>query len=192
MDTVRPLDPIITGRLYLRKLEPADCEAFFAYRSLPEVYKFQSFKPQNAKDAARFISSISEYPNIPNTWFQLAVCRKNNNQLIGDIGIHFLEDEAQVEAGYTIAPEFQGQGYATESLRAVFDYIFSVRNKHKIIASVDPNNDKSVRLLERLGMSKEAHFTGSINANGACMDDCVYAMLRETWNNRDTGDKIQG
>lgn len=173
---------ILTDRLLIRKLEIADNNDFFNYRSLPEIYKFQSFQPKDIKESESFFCGIPELPDIQNTWFQLAVCMKENNRLIGDIGIHFLEDDAQTEIGYTIAPDFQGQGYAAEVLNAVFGYLFNDLNKHRTIASVDPNNIKSVKLLIKLGMRKEAHFVKSLKINDAWFDDCIYAILNEEWN----------
>jgi len=173
---------ISTDRLLIRKLDTTYKNAFFEYRSLPEVYEYQNFKPLDTKEADEFIRSIAEYPDIPNTWFQLAVCIKNNNKLIGDIGIHFLEDDDQIEIGYTIAPDFQGQGYAIEALRVVINYLFTDLRKHRIIASVDPDNIKSVKLLDKLGMRKEAHFIKSIKMSGVWLDDCIYAILNEEWN----------
>ena len=101
--------------------------------------------------------------------------------LIGDIGIHFLEDDAQAEIGYTISPDYQGQGYGTEAVSAVISYLFTGLRKHRIIASVDPRNTRSVKLLDRLGMRREAHFVKSIVIDGKWCDDCVYAVLREEW-----------
>jgi len=172
---------LTTDRLIMRRLDISDSTGFFAYRSLPEIYEFQSFKPIDMRDADKFIDGVAEHPNIPSTWFQLAVCLKSNNRLIGDIGIHFLEDDAQVEIGYTIAPYFQGQGYAREALNRVIDYLFSDLSKHRIIASVDPNNKRSINLIEKLSMRKEAHFIKSIKTNGEWTDDCIYAMLNEEW-----------
>ncbi|MHB1150745.1 MAG: GNAT family N-acetyltransferase [Eubacteriales bacterium] len=173
---------ILTDRLLIRKLEIADNNDFFNYRSLPEIYEFQSFKPKDIIESASFFCGIPELPNIQNTWFQLAVCIKESKRLIGDIGIHFLEDDAQTEIGYTIAPDFQGQGYAAEALKAVIGYLFNDLNKHRIIASVDPDNIKSIKLLVKLGMRKEAHFVKSFKINGAWFDDCIYAVLNEEWN----------
>ncbi|MGV8982671.1 GNAT family N-acetyltransferase [Clostridium sp.] len=172
---------ITTERLLLRKLEIYDREDFFRYRSLPEVYKYQSFIPNNIKEIDDFINHNSNNPNIPNTWFQLAIVNKNGDMLVGDIGIHFLGDNDQVEVGYTLVPSYQGQGYAIESLKAVINYLFLELKKHRITASVDPNNTSSIKLLEKLGMRKEGHFIKSFRMGDMWLDDCIYAMLEEEW-----------
>ncbi len=172
---------IITERLLIRKLEILDREDFFKYRSLPEVYEYQSFIPKSISAVDDFISHIPSTPNRPNTWFQLAIVKKDEGMLIGDIGIHFLEDNAQVEVGYTLAPSYQGQGYAIEALKAVISYLFFNLAKHRITASVDPNNLKSIKLLEKLGMRKEGHFIKSFRMGDMWFDDCIYAILRYDW-----------
>jgi RimJ/RimL family protein N-acetyltransferase len=174
-------EPILTERLAIRGLDMADAEDFSGYRSLPEVYEFQSFRPKDEGQVTEFLCGLAELPDIRNSWFQLAVCLKGDGVLIGDIGIHFLEDDAQAEIGYTISPDYQGQGYGTEAVSAVISYLFTGLRKHRIIASVDPRNTRSVKLLDRLGMRREAHFVKSIVIDGKWCDDCVYALLREEW-----------
>lgn len=80
-----------------------------------------------------------------------------------------------------LVPAFQGHGYARESLKAVVEYLFSFLRKHRIIASVDPNNEKSIKLLDQLNMRKEAHFIKSIQIDGVWLDDCIYAILKGEW-----------
>ena len=172
-------NPLQTERLLIRKLAAKDAQVFFQYRSIFEVYRFQSFKPKNMKDVDAFYSSLAGYPNIRNTWFQLAVCLKDDNRLIGDIGMHFLDDDEHAEIGYTINPDFQGKGYGLEAVSAAIKYLFTALDKHRITASVDPENKKSIRLLEKAGMRKEAHFVKSIKVNSIWMDDCIYAILKE-------------
>jgi len=178
---MKGFEPILTERLFIRKLEMNDAQNFLKYRSLPEVYEFQSFKPKNTKDIEGFFEMLSELPNTRNTWFQLAVCVKYQNKLIGDIGIHFFEDDEQTEIGYTLNPDFQGMGFAKEAVTAVIRYLFMVLGKHRIIASVDPDNEKSIKLLDKIGMRKEAHFRKSIKINGIWSDDCIYAILKEEY-----------
>jgi RimJ/RimL family protein N-acetyltransferase len=102
--------------------------------------------------------------------------------VIGDCGLHFLKHESsQVEIGITLNREHQGFGYATEALELVFKYVFGNLKKHRIVASVDPNNLASIRLLERMKMRKEAHFIESIWFEDRWLDDIVYAIVAHEW-----------
>jgi RimJ/RimL family protein N-acetyltransferase len=178
---VSKFDHIETDRLLIRTLEMKDKNAFFQYRSMPEIYQYQGWRPKDIDEIEEFINkNISAFPNTRNTWMQLAVCLKEG-QLIGDIGIHFIEDDYQVEIGYTLSPEYQGNGYAVEAVKTVINYAFTELKKHRITASVDPNNLKSIKLLEKIGFRKEAHFIKSFRMNNQWYDDCVYAILAEEW-----------
>jgi RimJ/RimL family protein N-acetyltransferase len=124
---------------------------------------------------------LTVIPNTPDTWLQLGVYL-HNGPLIGDIGLHFLEDGAQMEIGYTLAPEHQGQGYAFEAVKAVIDFLFLDLKKHRVTASVDPENQRSINLLKKLGFRYEAHFVKSFLIRGEWCDDIIYAVLEEEWN----------
>lgn len=76
---------------------------------------------------------------------------------------------------------YQKKGYATESLRKVIDYLFTELNKHRIITSIDPNNENSVRLVERIGFRKEAHFVESLFVNEKWVDDLIYSLIEKDW-----------
>ena len=161
----------------------SDRQEIFSYRSDPEICKYQSWKPISIDDVDEFISTkIVSEPNIPGSWMQFAICLRATHQLIGDCGIHFLENEPeQVEVGITIKKLFQGRGYASEALTTVFNYIFFDLKKHRIVASIDPENFASIRLMEKMNMCKEAHFRKSIWMNENWVDDVVYAILAEEW-----------
>ena len=172
---------IETDRLIIRTLKMKDKNEFFQYRSLPEVYQYQGWRPKDIEEIEEFINkNVSICPNTKNTWLQLAVCLKEG-KLIGDIGIHFIDDNYQIEIGYTLSPEYQGNGYAVEAVKAVINYAFTVFKKHRITASVDPDNIKSIKLLQKIGFRKEAHFIKSFRLGNKWYDDCVYAMLAEEW-----------
>lgn len=156
----------------------------YKYRSDPETHKFLSLIPKSVDDVASFILKTSSDLDIPGTWFQLVLIEQHSNLLIGDIGIHFLETEPenkQVEIGYTLNKKFRKKGYATEALHSVIDYLMISLNKHRIIASIDPSNIDSIKLIERLGFRKEAHFVESIFFHGKWVDDIVYALLENEW-----------
>lgn len=168
-----------TERLIIRKLVMSDKMGVFSYRSLPSVYQFQSFQPKALPDMDAFMAMIANVPNIPNTWFQMAVCLQVNHLLIGDIGVHFPDNQHLSEIGYTISPEHQGKGYAKEALVAVINYLFTVLKKDRITASVDPSNHPSIRLLDKIGFTLESHLKKSIYQGGMWLDDCVYSLPKD-------------
>jgi RimJ/RimL family protein N-acetyltransferase len=171
-----------TEHLILRPINIKDANAIFKYRSDKLTNQYQGWIPNNIDDVYEFIKKTAKDFNIADSWFQMVLINKETNVLIGDIGIHFLDKEnKQVEIGCTIAKDQQGKGYATEALRKVIDYLFSILNKHRVIGSVDPNNVQSIKMLERLGFRKEAHFKESILANGQWTDDIIYAILKKEW-----------
>lgn len=169
-----------TERLHIRPIDINDKEALFSYRSDPKTNQYLNLIPQSVDDIAEFIDKSASEINVPETWFQLAIIEQDSSQLIGDIGIHFLENK-QVEIGYTLDKHFRGKGYATEALSSVIDYLFNALDKHRITASIDPTNLKSIQLVERLGFRKEAHFVESLFFHGRWVDDAIYALLASEW-----------
>jgi RimJ/RimL family protein N-acetyltransferase len=65
------------------------------------------------------------------------------------------DNPEQVEIGITVAPEYQGKGYAMETLRALLTYLLVELRKHRVFGSVDPRNESSMRLLERVGCARK-------------------------------------
>ena len=171
---------ISTRRLTLRAIKLTDSASMLKYRSNPIVYQYQNWKPRLLEDVNDFISKLSDLPNIPDTWYQLGIIIKERNELIGDIGIHFI-DNSQVEIGFTLSSEYQGKGFATEAVVEVINYLFFNLKKHRVVATVDPRNIKSLALLEKIGLRKEAHFRKSIWFNEQWADDVVFAILEEEW-----------
>lgn len=173
-----------TARLLLRPVGFFDRESIFAYRSDASANRYQGWIPSCIEDVDIFIRKLADVPDVTDTWFQLGIVEKASTQLIGDIGLHFLPDE-QMEIGYTLNLAFQKMGYATEALKRVVDYLFIDLGKHRIIASIDPDNTDSIRLVKRLGFRKEGHFIESVLQNGKWVDDVVYALLAREWCKRD-------
>jgi len=173
-----------TKRLIIRPVCIGDKESMFNYRSDPETNQYLSLIPHTIDDVEDFIRKTSSSINVPGTWFQLVIIEQVTNQLIGDIGIHFLDtdpENKQVEIGYTLDKRFRGNGYVTEALSVIIYYLIHSLGKHRIIASIDPANIDSIRLVERLGFRKEAHFIESLFFHGRWVDDLVYAILAKEW-----------
>jgi len=173
---------IETERLILGQLLKEHSVMFFCYRSDKITNKFQGWIPEIIEDAQMFIEKLPDKIDLHESWYQLAIIKKESNNLIGDIGLHFIGDEnEQVEIGFTLAKNEQGKGYAFEAVYSILDYLFFTLGKHRVIGSVDPQNISSIKLLEKLRFRKEAHFKKSICINGQWVDDVIYGLLNEEW-----------
>lgn len=176
------MEQLTSDRILLRPMTPADNAEVFAYRSDPELFRYQSWKPATLAEVDAFIARLAPAPDLPGTWRQYCIFHKLDQRIAGDCGLHFLAGEPdQAEIGITVRREYQGQGLAREALTLAFDYLFRLLRKHRIIASIDPANSASRRLMERMGMRQEAHFRKSLFLDGRWADDVIYAILEEEW-----------
>ncbi|WP_288444831.1 GNAT family N-acetyltransferase [uncultured Chryseobacterium sp.] len=173
---------LYTKRLVLRDITIDDKQDIFDYRSDAEANKFQGWIPESLEEVESFIQRNTTEFNQPESWYQLLITDQETKAVIGDIGIHFIGDEnVQVELGITLNTSFQGKGYASEALKGIIDFLFNDLQKHRITASVDPDNTASLQLMERIGLRKEGHFVKSLFWKNKWVDDIIYAVLREEW-----------
>ncbi len=92
-----------TQRLTIRAFQSDDLANFAAYRADPIIAQYQSWNDYTEEDALRFYSNMDyQMFGVAGLWFQLALIEKDSQQLIGDIALHFV-DEQQVEVGFTLA-----------------------------------------------------------------------------------------
>ncbi len=171
-----------TSRLVLRRLRDEDLPALVAYRSAPEVARYQSWSDYDEKRGRALIEMMrTRQPGEPG-WFQFAIALKDTDALVGDSG--FRVDEADprlAELGFTLCPKHQGRGLATEAVRAVLDYAFTTLGLHRVMAVTDALNTPAAAVLERVGMRREAHFREHVWFKGAWGDEFVYALLGREW-----------
>lgn len=118
-----------------------------SYRNNSEWMKYQYFKGRTKKEYEEALLADSSIESGA----QFAIIRKADQQLIGDV---YLKKEADTFwIGYTVSPAFKRQGYATEIVRALIDWIRQ-QGDYSIRAGAAPENVASIRLLEKLGFSK--------------------------------------
>jgi RimJ/RimL family protein N-acetyltransferase len=173
-----------TERLILRPFRDSDLEPFLAYRSDPEVARYQGWDmPYTAEKAAEFIAEMKNSPpRPPGEWYQLAIELKANQRMIGDCAFCILaEDQRQAEIGYTLSRDYQGSGYGAEAVRRLLGYLFDELQLHRVRANTDAENTASARLLERVGMRREAHHIQSLWFKGRWSSEYWYALLRDEW-----------
>ncbi|ELR70016.1 Ribosomal-protein-serine acetyltransferase [Fulvivirga imtechensis AK7] len=170
-------------RLMIRNLKEEDLHHFFHYRSDPEVCRYQDWDTFDKEATLEFIKDQQKKGmHDLEEWVQLAIELKAENHLIGDIAFRrYDKDGSLVEVGYAITPGHQRKGYAFEALQLLISHFFDKMDVHKITARVDPRNEGSLGLLDRLNFVKEGHirkcFYDPIDKEW--VDEIVYGLLAE-------------
>lgn len=158
---------IYSGRLLLRCITETDTDAIFAYRSLPEVARYQYWEPFTIEQTMDFVSKCSRTGlNKDGQWTGLAIEYKGI--LIGDCACNISDNT--IEIGCNISPEYQGMGIAKEALTLLTRYCLKYFDIKEIIGITDSRNIASIRLMESLGMKKNPDFENHIICKG---EECV-------------------
>ena len=175
------LDPIETPRLVLRPFLPDDWRAVHAYASDPAVMRYI---PGGAMTEDQTKTFIAEQAAAEAT---VAAILKAEDRLIGHLPFHpWYEAQPQIFVlGWIFNPRYHGQGYATEAAAALLRHGFETLGLHRIVATCQPENGASWRVMEKLGMRREAHFRQCFQVDATTwLDEYVYALIEEDW---DTG-----
>jgi RimJ/RimL family protein N-acetyltransferase len=167
--------PLQTQRLILRPIALADWEAIHRYMSDPVVTRWL---PEGTLDEAQ--AQAFARKNAGRSATAIAVVEREADELVGHMVFHPWYGHATHEIGWVIAPDRQRRGYATEAARALLDFAFGALRCHRVIATCQPDNPASWRVMEKLGMRREAHFRQGLHqASGEWWDEYFYALLAD-------------
>jgi RimJ/RimL family protein N-acetyltransferase len=112
----------------------------------------------------------------------LAADLRATGEMVGHFSLFFASREhLQGEVGFVMHPDHHGHGYATEGARLMLRLGFEDLGLHRIVGRCDARNTSSARLMERLGMRREAHLLENEFVKGEWTDELVYAMLDREW-----------
>jgi aminoglycoside 6'-N-acetyltransferase len=147
------------------------------YRNHTEVARFQDWQiPFSESMAERLINEQAHLDGpLNDEWVQLAV--ELEGRAIGDVAVGIHDQGRQATVGYSITPAEQGKGYGTEAVATVISALFAVPGLHRIVASIDPGNMASRRVLEKLGFRFEGRSLRSVFVRNEWVDDDRYALL---------------
>ncbi len=172
--------PLTTERLTLRLLREADTDAVHAYQSREDVCRYLLFEPRTRDEVKARLAVHATHTRLETDgdYLQLAVERTSDGQVIGDLYFTIKSAENDCgEIGWSFHPDFNGQGYATEGARRVLELAFDTLGLHRVIAELDPRNERSIALCRRLGMREEAYFVEDMWFKGDWADTGIYGLL---------------
>jgi RimJ/RimL family protein N-acetyltransferase len=175
-----------TERLIIRRFRSDDLDSFVAYRADADVARFQSWENFTRAEGVAFIVAMArQHPDTPGEWFQFAVELKTTGQMIGDCALHAFADRLnEAELGFSLAPVYQGHGYAQEAVAGLLDYAFGTLEKSRIEALTDARNAGSIAVLERLGFVRDAAMREPVEFKGEICSEFLYLLTRESWRTR--------
>jgi RimJ/RimL family protein N-acetyltransferase len=181
-DVSKPDYPIRTRRLTLRPFTAADHAALHSWQSRPDVVRYlygEARTPEETTDSLALKAAVT-WPQKEGDHLALAV--EKDGEVIGEAVLKWLsEAHRQGEVGYIFHPDHHGHGYATEAAAAMLDLGFTHLGLHRISASCDAFNEPSWRVMERLGMRREAHFRHNEVFKGSWGEELIYAILEDEW-----------
>jgi ribosomal-protein-alanine N-acetyltransferase len=112
------------------------------------------------------------------TW---AIVRRQDEALIGAIGLRIEEAFDRAEMGYWVGVPYWNKGYCTEAARAVAGYVFGQRGLNRLHATHLARNPASGRVMQKLGMIYEGTLRQHVKKWGAYEDLLCYGLLRGEW-----------
>lgn len=165
-------------RIRLRAHRPEDFEDFFALYSDPRVMRYWSFPAWTERSQAqpRFQSALAgRDARVRLCW---AIATPGDDRLIGGVTLFAIDPaHRRAEIGYALAPPHWGHGHARAALAAVIGHAFDGMGLQRLEADIDPRNEASCRLVERLGFRREGLLRERWHVAGEACDSALYGLL---------------
>jgi RimJ/RimL family protein N-acetyltransferase len=145
-----------TERLILRQLTENDAEFIFELLNDPSwIQNIGDRHIQTLEDARSYIVNGPVASYDKNGFGLCLIVLKETEESIGICGLIRREGLEDVDIGYALLPRYWSKGYAAEAARAVKEYAKDVVGLKRMVAIVDPANEASIRVLEKIGLQYE-------------------------------------
>jgi RimJ/RimL family protein N-acetyltransferase len=173
--------PIITERLILRKFTYDDVQDILDFISHPSVSRIVTEIEATETGVKKYIDLRNSYGLFEkDKCFDLAIVRKANGRVMGLVTL-IRKNHMQGQIGWALGIDYRGKGYATEAAEALIGYGFKILGLHRIYADTTDANSASWRVMERLGMRREACLKEAEYRDGKWLDFLTYGVLASEW-----------
>lgn len=175
-----------TDRLNIRELTLADIDNVHELFSLPETDEFNTLGiPENIETTKKLLEEwLSMQKQEPRNSYVLGI-DKNDDNFIGLIALNLGKLKYRTaEVWFKIHKDFWRNGYTTEALKKLLDFGFSELKLHRIEAGCAVENIASIKVLEKVGMTREGMKRKKLPIRGEWKDNYFYGILEEDFNNR--------
>jgi ribosomal-protein-alanine N-acetyltransferase len=172
-----------TTRLHLREFVETDWPAVLAYQQNPLYLRYYEWESRDEQGVREFLKMfLNNQKQERRHKFQMAVTLRATGQLIGNCGVRTDEPGSRVgDIGYEFAPEYWGQGYATEAASEIVRFGFDELRLHRIWSWCVVDNVGSWRVMEKIGMHREGRLRENEFYRGRWWDTLMYAILENEW-----------
>ena len=119
---------------------------------------------------------------VNNKIYDYVVCRKSDGTPVGVAYIwSYSEERKSWEIGYAILPQYQKQGFCTESVKLLLKFAFTDLKAHKVVGMCNTENISSSAIMEKVGMVKEGTFREELYWQGRWVDQLFYCILESEY-----------
>lgn len=177
-----PFPDLETERLLLRKIDEGDIDMLLRLRSDINVMRYID-RPiaKTREDVLPLYNKMKETAET-NTGISWVITLKETGEMIGQVGFWRIDQENhRGEIGYMLRPEFFGKGLVSEAIKATLTHAFRELKFHSVEANVNTGNLASIKILEKHGFVKEAHFRENYYFDGKFLDSAIYCILASDW-----------
>ncbi len=171
-----------TSRLLLRKISRSDAHDMYEYSRDPEVTRYLLWEPHPDRYyTARYVAYLQTKYHL-GEFFDWAVVSRSDGRMIGTCGFtSFNYDTNSAEVGYVLGADHWGRGIAPEAARIVMHYGFAELGLRRIEARYMVGNERSGRVMEKLGMTHDSTVDDAMIVKGKSVSITTCSIERETF-----------
>ncbi len=174
------LAEIKTERLTLKPHGIQYLDTVYEYAKDPENTKYMLFLPDDSiEDTIRFLEDAAcEWQKQEPSYYEFAIYNQQTREIAGSAGIYFNDTKDEAEFGWIVSKKYWNRGIASEAAQALLAYARKKHGIHQFTAHCDSQNAASFRVMEKLGMKREAVYGGRKNKiSDEERKECLYKMF---------------